>query len=549
MNSGLAYLLRMGIVGKYRYVRRRMRGAKGALFTIGAVAILLLLIAPQVAIRYSGRSMEHAAHSAESIRLWGPAVLLAVSFLGALSARGVYFKPAEVDFLFPAPVSRRELLLYNVLSKLGTVALSALWISIFMSQHATHWYAAVTALFLGFAFVQLVGQTAGLLLANVSERLTKPVRRVAGFLVVAPVIGLFVAAVGFVPRGMDVVATARTALDSPLFHAISLITRPFVEVFVASDVPTYLAWMAPALVVLVALVGAMMALDVAFLEASLVASERIQARLRRLRTGGGLGSAQSSAAPAVVRRGTLPIPPRFAGVGPIAWRQAVAMRRDLRSILVILVIAIPVTLVPILVSRGGDEPKGAQPAVIGCVVLTLMMTQNFAFDFRRDLDRMAFLKSLPLRPVAVAAGQLVPATVLFTVMQLAMLTTVAVATRSVSASLFAGISALLPFVNWIVAGVDNTIFLVMPHRIVPEDGSNMPFMGRTMVVMFLKMLAIFVIGGVSALAGLGMWALCGHSLLAGAIGIGVVLAAAAIAVTELAGRAFAAFDVTRDTPA
>ena len=123
MNPGLAYLLRMGVVGKFRYVRRRMRGAKGALFTIGAVVVMLFLIVPQVAMRFSGRSLERATQSADSIRLWGPAILLAVSILGALSARGVYFKPAEVDFLFPAPVSRRELLLYNVLSKLGTVAL------------------------------------------------------------------------------------------------------------------------------------------------------------------------------------------------------------------------------------------------------------------------------------------------------------------------------------------------------------------------------------------------------------------------------------------
>ena len=49
-----------------------------------------------------------------------------LTVIAAVSERGLYFSPAEIGFLFPAPVGRRELLLYNLVTRLGVQVLSGI---------------------------------------------------------------------------------------------------------------------------------------------------------------------------------------------------------------------------------------------------------------------------------------------------------------------------------------------------------------------------------------------------------------------------------------
>ena len=47
-----------------------------------------------------------------------PVVMLlyvVLSILTSLGERAIYFSPSDVDFLFPAPFSRRQILLYKIL--------------------------------------------------------------------------------------------------------------------------------------------------------------------------------------------------------------------------------------------------------------------------------------------------------------------------------------------------------------------------------------------------------------------------------------------------
>ena len=548
MNPGLTYLLRKRAVGKARQLRRRMRGPKGLL--IGGFAALLVLgfVTPQIVARLSAQATPLPPGYADMLRLWGPPGLFLFGLAGALSARGLYFTPAEIDLLFAAPVSRRQLLLYSVLARLGLAALSAAWAAIVMSRQATHWYGALAGVFLGIAFLQLAGQAAGLVFANVSERLAKPLRRVVtiGFLTVIGAVLLVGGAL--VPRAAEVIEAARAVASSPPVRIVTALARPMIEVFVAADVTSFLAWLGAAVLVLGTIVLVMTRLDVAYLEASLATSARVQAKLRRLRTGGA-GRASETAATRSIPPRRLPMPARLAGVGPIAWRQLVAMSRDVRALVTSIVIAVPATLVPLLLlSSRGDPSRGLGPALIGALVLSLMITQHFAFDFRRDLDRMPFLKSLPVSPLAVAAGQLVSATLLFTLMQCGLLATIVLAAGSMPPALGLAIAVLLPFANWIVAAIDNALFLLLPYRLVPDDPGSMPFMGRLMLAMFVKVVALLIIGGGSVTAAFFLWKWGERSLLAGTLGAVAVLALAAVALTALVGRAFAAFDVTQDVP-
>ncbi|HEU4454943.1 MAG TPA: putative ABC exporter domain-containing protein, partial [Longimicrobium sp.] len=129
MNPGLVFLLRRSPRGKLRQAWRRMKTVKGAIaFGFGAI-FLLGFVVLQLWTLTLDVEMEPA--SLEGLRTYLPPALLLFAVLGAMSGKALYFTPAEVDFLFPAPVGRRELLLYNLLSRVGVQLASGLWVALF----------------------------------------------------------------------------------------------------------------------------------------------------------------------------------------------------------------------------------------------------------------------------------------------------------------------------------------------------------------------------------------------------------------------------------
>src|SRR5688572_25524078 len=108
MNAGLTYLLQRSATGRLRLFRRRLKCFKGAALFAGGLLMVFFLVLPQVLIATHGREMGAAPREPHAVRLWGPFTLLLVIIPGLFSTGGLYFRPAEIDFLFPAPVSRRE---------------------------------------------------------------------------------------------------------------------------------------------------------------------------------------------------------------------------------------------------------------------------------------------------------------------------------------------------------------------------------------------------------------------------------------------------------
>jgi hypothetical protein len=177
----------------------------------------------------------------------------------------------------------------------------------------------------------------------------------------------------------------------------------------------------------------------------------------------------------------------------------------------------------------------------------LPMLVNFEFDFRRDLDRMALLKSLPISDRALAMGQLLPATLLLTLCQLVAVTIAFVSGNS-SAELLLAALLVFPPLNYSIAAIDNVIFLLMPYRPRTRDPGRFPFLGRLMVVQFLRMMLMTVLTGVGALAAFLTWIGLGQSaLLSGAVGA-ALLVVAAWGLTHTVAAAFRSLDVTRDVP-
>jgi hypothetical protein len=383
----------------------------------------------------------------------------------------------------------------------------------------------------------------------------KRLKRVLLLLLPVLLVGGAILASGHLPSGGDLLGAARELVDHPLVRALSSVTRPFVEVFVAGSPGAYLGWTVAAVAILGVLFGLVMLFDVAYTERAVAASRKMHERLRRMRSGGG------PIAPAGRTRIRLAAPrlPWLGGAGPMVWRQYLEMARSLRSIVLANILMLGPVIAIIVFTVIADAPSPTDPgaaaarsgppiAVFVAILafMTFLSGQHVNFDFRRDLDRMAYLKSLPLAPRGLAAAQLVPGTLLLFCVQAAALGILALATGSVPAELLAGLLLVLPPLDWLTTAIDNTLFLLWPYRQAQKE-AGFPFMGRVMLVMLLKMIALGALCLAGFLLGALVWYLTG-ALLASALAVALLLAGACVPGTLVVARAFEKFDISRDLP-
>jgi hypothetical protein len=547
VNPGLVYLLAKGPRVLLRRLERRFRGRRGKLALVGIVLFIGLVVAPQV-IRYIElRDNERFVEIAAMIRLVGPAGFVLLVLATAMHG-GIYFKPAEIQFLFPAPIGRRELLVYDVLSKFRVQALSGLWVTIFTVAYSHLWYAAIVGMTLAFALLQLSAQTIGLLLVALAERYGNRARRlvVAGIWLVLA--GGFANAVfgGTSDAGVSDMLGRFAAF--PPIDLLSWIARPPVRAFLAESPVELTLWTAASIAILTLLVAVMAVLDVTYSEGALERAEKVQARLARIRSGGAFAAAGP-------RKGGLKVPllPFWGGAGPFAWRQLQELTRNYRAALMLgafmLLFVGMFTVIPTFVTApgGGNAELPATFPLVMLIVITPMMSMNAAFDFRRDLDRMALLKSYPVSGFALALGQVLSTTLLVTGWEIVAVVVLTVVSGDIPPPILFGIViALLPL-NAVLIAFDNALFLKLPYRIVASDPGRIPFMPRLMLVMFLKMLLLFLLAGVTAIPGAIAWVFT-RSIVVTALVIAVFLGACAVWAVIGVAAAFKSFDVSSDIP-
>ncbi|HEU4560806.1 MAG TPA: hypothetical protein VFS20_23340, partial [Longimicrobium sp.] len=201
-------------------------------------------------------------------------------------------------------------------------------------------------------------------------------------------------------------------------------------------------------------------------------------------------------------------------------------------------------------SRAAEgDTLAMQAAVLSSgLILPMVFGNPLPFDFRRDLDRMAFLRSLPLSPWSVAMGQVFPSALAFAAFEMLVLLAVTALTGAVPPAWIVIAAVLVLPVAWGAAAVENLMFLLMPYRVSNDGRAGAQFLGKALLVMVLKLLTLGVLGA----AGFGAW--LGLRLLTGADWPGVVAATLAMVLlclplTWLVGRAFARFDFTHDASA
>jgi hypothetical protein len=547
VNRALWLLIGLQLHGWVRFFLRGLLTLRGALLGIlGATCFSMWLVSVVFVNRVK------AAGEPAYVPLYGPSLLLFYCVLNVMLSsgeRGIYFTPAEVNFLFPAPISRRSLLVYKIAASIVIGLPSALILAALTYGYSTSFLNAFIGMTLVVVFMQLFTLALNLLAVTVGARLYARGRRLLG---VAAVLFAVVVLwrVGHLPDSGQLFRWLKQVDSTTEWKTLTLPLTWFFQAFSAPRIwPDLVKYTALGLLVNGVLLGVVFALDAQYLEAAATASARLYARIQRRGTdGGGL-------APPRIRF-MLPLPSSLGGVGTLCWRQlTTALRMPGRVVMVFLLFVIVLAAMP------ATPPPGIAgvyaPAMAGglVVVTALFLSALLPFDFRGDVDRLALLKTLPLAPWRLALGQVLAPVLLVNLLQWFVLLVLyysslrpggpvraggEMGTTLVICGLFA-----LP-VNGLLFALENLLFLLFPTRVLANNPADFQALGRNALIMLTK---LFVLVGVFALAGMvGIMIGVFYPAL-GLLMAWLTLAFFVAPLIPLIGWAFTVFDVRRDTPA
>jgi hypothetical protein len=153
-------------------------------------------------------------------------------------------------------------------------------------------------------------------------------------------------------------------------------------------------------------------------------------------------------------------------VATLAWRQAIAVRRTWTTTLVSLSIPAILSGLPLVMMPIGPA---VLPNIVGNLVFFTLVLGPAAVkaDFRRDLDRIAVLKGMPIHPVTLVFGQLAVPVLTVTILQLPVLLAAWCHGAASPAGIVASLLVLIP-ANILVFAFENTSFLCFPYRMHQE---------------------------------------------------------------------------------
>lgn len=529
-----AALLKLSALQARAVLRRAWRGlrtVKGAVLAALGLGIFMLWLVPAAVVATQAPRVD-----SQLVRDYGPLALLILTVSSAIAGgdKAIAFTPAEVNFLFPAPFTRRQLLVYKLSKAAAGSVLLALLLSLAMRRFSPWWPAAFVGATLALLLVSLCTTAAGLLRQSVAARLFTPMRQAVAYgllLTVAGVTALVIA------RGAPVVESATLLVRAPAARLFLAPFQPFARAYVADDAFELFAWGSAALLIVAAMFLLVMRLDADYLEAAAAAGERAYEQSERVRRGEwmpGVGLAGT--------RAHVPPFPFLAGAGPVAWRQLTTLLRRSTKLLFVAVVCIAGTVPILLIARRSPNAQGAIIPAVGW--LTILLVGALRFDFRGDIDQMPWLKSLPLRPLPLTAGQLVVPTAGLVLFHLAACAGVFIALPPLRQPVFLAAALALPL-DLLLVAIENLTFLLFPHR--PGPPAELGQLGRQMVLIVLKLLITAVACGIAGGCAAVIFAVSGSLTAAVAVAV-VVLGVEAMALVPLIGLAYSRYDPISDTP-
>ena len=497
-------------------------------------------------------------------------VIVLLAWLIPHERAALTFTEAEVAFLFPAPITRRNLIHYKLIRSQMRILFSVVILTLFSRRfggnpliHGLGWWLILSTLnlhFLGSSFTRTLLLNRGI--SNWRRRL-----------LVLGLAGVMVASVWFwAKKSLPAFSSADIAnFDSILDYAQRLLTSgpalyllfPFrlvVRPFLAPDAMIFFSAILPALLIFLLHYLWVIYSDVAFEEASVEASQKLATRIAAVRA----GNWQAAGKKQTAKNAWFKLAPTGPLPTALLWKNLIGVGQVFSPRLWIMLITIIVVLGFSLGNTGHNQNLSSVAAVIIAIALgysLLLGPQLLRLDFRHDLPRADILKTFPLRGWQIALGEiLAPVTVLVAFQWLLLLvgTGLLIYLPGKQTALFlaiaAGAAVLLPVLDVLLLLIPNAAVLLFPSWIQTGKDSTrgVEATGQRLIFALGQMLALLLALVPAAAAFAGVFFLLQLALAPAAAVPFAALAAAIIVAVEagfgvmLLGKLFERFDVTEE---
>jgi ABC-2 type transport system permease protein len=530
-SAALAFLASRTLRNRLAAQARRLRSPRYLVAVAVAITYLLfLLYRPTTSVVgvgpvLPGSSGPGGVEAIEALTACGFALLIAKWWLIGSTNSALAFSNAELQFLFPAPMSRRQLVFYKIWRlQIGLLA-SAFFVAVIVHGAGARLapLLRMMSLWVFFSVLSLHQMAAGLVRAGAMQR-GRGLRRNAVPIVIvgSGVIILLVTVLRAWPgvASIDELPAALiqvgTALRAPVPAAV---LWPFRAVLAASYAPTPHMWLAaiwPAVLLLGLHMLWVLRADAVFEDAAVEASARRAVRLAALRARGAgaalptpsvvdsvsgsfakvsgsftavTGTRRPLVPAARIRRVVLPLAPVGDPAVAVLWKNTLALVRGIRFRTIFIVLIALGVIISIFWQAGllGETALRGGTAMLATLALTatafmvVMGPLTIRNDLRQDLLHLDVLRTLPLSGTSLVFAEIASSALALTVAQWLLLigayglltwtrAPVAVAPDpmpyyapilSRDAEFLIGFAAL-PFVNCASLFVQNTAALLFP---------------------------------------------------------------------------------------
>lgn len=422
------------------------------------------------------------------------------------------FAPAEIQFLFPAPVSRQSLIHAKLVRTQFAILLNTLIFTILFrggGGSGEGWRRGI-ALWIGFSVVALHRLGASLVRANAIEHTRTGWKRS-----MTPII-IFAALLGAVAWGLvSELAVIRAAMQdgfgafgSAIVHALQQTVpaaalwpvRAVLAPIFAPDAAAWLAALPFAIAILLVNYFWVLRLDSSFEEAAIEATQYRAERIQRFRSTQGANSRSKKGKVARI----LPLALHGMPAMAVAWKNMAAAIRGgaWRTQLISFTVGLLVMAVVIRTTS-----KDAADIFVGLTVgwggmLVFVGPTWMRFDLRLDLPRLEILKTWPLRGRQIVAAEIAAVTALHTITILTLMSVPIALVISdpelISAPasgmpMFLAVAIAIPVVNALMFTVQNGMVLLFPAWVkLGVEARGFETMGQNLLTIIATLLVAAV---------------------------------------------------------
>jgi len=505
MNGALRYLLLHSAKNRLRGQLARLRRPRYLLAVLAGGAYFgTLLFNSRMPSPLSGSTSSALGQLIYTAVIF---VTIASGWIFGSDRPALVFSEAEVQILFPAPLSRASLVRYKVAQAQIVVLFSVLIWVILLRRGATtlpFWMRAISLwIILSTLYLHRVG--ASLVRTSAASHGARGVRRnivpiaivtvviaVAGWSIVRAVPGIRVA----MTMGEGSEALARLATSQPL----SALLYPFRLLVTPLFAESWRQWagaIIPAFALMAAHYPWVTRTDAAFEEAVADAAAK---RARLASAARGTRRRQLPDTEGAVPRPWFALAPTGHPAVAIVWKNVLAYTRTLRlTTLAILAVGVVVIGTAVYAQVGDWHELAAIGAVLCAIPLAMIVFLGPGFvrtDLRQDLLQLDQLRSYPLRGRTIVAAEVAGTVLILTAIQYVLLAIGALlASFDPNAPVPVGAVTLialvaLPTLNAITLTVANGAALLFPGWVRLGDGrtSGIEAMGQNVLAIFVSLI-------------------------------------------------------------